>query len=181
MEELPTVKDLRRLPWWVLVHYAARCADRVFPLFVKNWPDVERVHETAVRQAIELAYASAEEGSAKSTNAAAQSAAVTEMEDALEFIFFSRAERVTFAASFAFRVAELAADNEACWDDDYADYTDHADRATVLKALAQEAASSAFGAARSFHKQASKAGRGKENSNYARFVSSRLGSVACRF
>jgi hypothetical protein len=56
---LPTEEELRTLPRWAVVAYAARCARRVQPLFTHYWPDAPREHVEAVDRAITLAEAAA--------------------------------------------------------------------------------------------------------------------------
>jgi hypothetical protein len=47
--------DLRRLPHWSRVAFAARCARRVRPLFEEAWPDAAAIRKEAVDRAIVLA------------------------------------------------------------------------------------------------------------------------------
>ncbi|MEM9065772.1 MAG: hypothetical protein AAGB51_09820, partial [Planctomycetota bacterium] len=56
---LPSKEELRTLPRWALVAYAARCARRVQPLFKASWPDAPAEHVEAVDKAITLAERSA--------------------------------------------------------------------------------------------------------------------------
>jgi hypothetical protein len=55
---------LAELLHWARVAFAARCARWVLPLFRENWPDASPERRKAVRTAIRLAEASAEEGRA---------------------------------------------------------------------------------------------------------------------
>jgi hypothetical protein len=56
---LPTEDEIRQLPRWARVAFAARCARRALPLFQKHWPDAPEEHVTAVRRAVEVAEHSA--------------------------------------------------------------------------------------------------------------------------
>jgi hypothetical protein len=51
--------DPRRLPHWARVAFAARCARRVLPLFLRYWPNVRKQRLEPVVRAIELAEHSA--------------------------------------------------------------------------------------------------------------------------
>ena len=52
---LPSVDEIRQLPRWARVAFAARCARRVLPMFTKHWPDAPREHVEAVTRAVEFA------------------------------------------------------------------------------------------------------------------------------
>lgn len=73
----PTKEELLKLPRWARVAFAARCARRVQPLFVKHWPKAPKEHIEAVERAITLAESSARAGRAEDlvTTAAASRAA----------------------------------------------------------------------------------------------------------
>jgi hypothetical protein len=64
---LPTEEELRALPRWAVVAFAARCARRVQPLFTHFWPKAPREHIEAVDRAISLTQASAADPSSVST------------------------------------------------------------------------------------------------------------------
>ncbi|HEX4612920.1 MAG TPA: hypothetical protein VH092_32305 [Urbifossiella sp.] len=53
--KLPTEDDIRRLPRWARVAFAARCARRVAPLFQQFWPKALPKHVRAVEHAVEIA------------------------------------------------------------------------------------------------------------------------------
>ena len=46
--EIPTEKEIKQLPRWAQVAFAARCARRVQPLFSMFWPDAPQEHIDAV-------------------------------------------------------------------------------------------------------------------------------------
>lgn len=54
-ETLPTREEIAKLPRWVRVAFAARCARRALPLFKKHWPNAPEKHLTAVEQAVRVA------------------------------------------------------------------------------------------------------------------------------
>ena len=56
---LPTEKEIRQLPRWARVAFAARCARRALPLFVKHWPNAPRHHVEAITNAVEVAESAA--------------------------------------------------------------------------------------------------------------------------
>ncbi|MEM1186096.1 MAG: hypothetical protein AAGI53_13985, partial [Planctomycetota bacterium] len=55
----PTEEELRQLPRWAIVVFAARCAQRVRPLVERGWPDIDRVYSQALDRAITLTLATA--------------------------------------------------------------------------------------------------------------------------
>lgn len=64
LESLPSEEQVRRLPRWARVAYAARCARRVQALFALNWKDAFANYVQAVGDAIALAEAAARVGRA---------------------------------------------------------------------------------------------------------------------
>jgi hypothetical protein len=56
---IPTEQELRALPRWALVAFAARCARRVQPLFKDGWPDAPVEDVQALERVIVLAEQSA--------------------------------------------------------------------------------------------------------------------------
>ena len=68
-EPLVTEGELRQLPRWALVAFAARCARRVQPVFATAWQDAPRAHVKAVDTAIALAESTASVGQAPGANA----------------------------------------------------------------------------------------------------------------
>jgi hypothetical protein len=58
-EKLPSQEDLREVPRWARVAFAARCARRVQPLFQAAWPDAPGEYVEAVDRAIRVAEGSA--------------------------------------------------------------------------------------------------------------------------
>ncbi|MFN0146596.1 MAG: hypothetical protein ACKVT1_08805, partial [Dehalococcoidia bacterium] len=84
--EPPSREELVKLPRWARVAFAARCARRVQPLFLKHWPSAPKEHVEALDKAITLAETAARSGraavfdqklttAAASANAAADAAA----------------------------------------------------------------------------------------------------------
>jgi hypothetical protein len=59
MDGFPTKDDIKQLPRWAQVAYAARCARLVLPLFKENWPDAPKERVVAVEKAVEIAEQSA--------------------------------------------------------------------------------------------------------------------------
>jgi hypothetical protein len=57
-----TEEELKQLPRWAIVAFAARCARRVQPLYVKHNPDAMPNHVQAIDKAITLAEATASGG-----------------------------------------------------------------------------------------------------------------------
>ena len=53
--QLPTEDDIKQLPRWARVAFAARCARRAQPLFKKHCPDAPEKHDIAIETAISLA------------------------------------------------------------------------------------------------------------------------------
>src|SRR5437868_5117560 len=49
---LPTEEEIGELPRWAQIAFAARCARRVLPLFVRNWPDAPREYLTRLARAV---------------------------------------------------------------------------------------------------------------------------------
>lgn len=60
---LPSENELDQLPRWALVAFAARCAERVRPLFRYFWPDAPQEHIDAVDAAGTLAWRTASQAS----------------------------------------------------------------------------------------------------------------------
>lgn len=71
--EPPSEKEIRRLPRWAQVAFAARCARRVQPLFQAGWPKAPAEHVEAVKRAIRIA----ETGAAGTTRAGAVAVAAS--------------------------------------------------------------------------------------------------------
>jgi hypothetical protein len=53
--KLPTEKEVRQLPRWARVAFAARCARRVEPLLKLHWPEAPQQDVQAVGMAIRAA------------------------------------------------------------------------------------------------------------------------------
>lgn len=60
--EIPTTKELKTLPCWARVAFAARCARRVQPLFRAAWPQAAKEHIETVDTAVTAAERSAASG-----------------------------------------------------------------------------------------------------------------------
>src|SRR5260370_9736553 len=52
---VPSKAELSSLPRWAIVAFAARCAERVEPLFKRAWPQAPNSHVLAVRRAVQYA------------------------------------------------------------------------------------------------------------------------------
>jgi hypothetical protein len=124
----PAETDLKALPRWARVAFAARCARRVQPLFMKAWPNAPAKHREALDNVIGLTESSARTGrvaeglttdATDGTNAiAAVNAAVTaaDRDAATASSFASRAATSAgFASIFAYTTddASRAAANAA--------------------------------------------------------------------
>ncbi len=94
----PTADELRTLPRWARVAFAARCARRVQPIFVSMWPDAPEEHVAAVQRAISFAEHSAAFG-------ADDDDAITSILDAIDV---GHAARAADAARAAARAAVYA-------------------------------------------------------------------------
>ncbi len=57
--DVPTAEEIRRLPRWAQVAFAARCARRVLPVFLRDWPAAPAHHASAVVRAVDAAELSA--------------------------------------------------------------------------------------------------------------------------
>jgi hypothetical protein len=66
---VPTVEEIKTLPRWAIIAFAARCARRVEPLFPEAWPNAPSDHIDAVRAAVEFAERVASTGVADITRA----------------------------------------------------------------------------------------------------------------
>jgi len=71
----PLREELRKLPRWACVAFAARCARRAQPMFTLKWKDAPREHVEAIERAITAAEASARVGFADASILAAVAAA----------------------------------------------------------------------------------------------------------
>ncbi len=56
---IPSVAEIRTLPLWMMVAFAAKCARQVQPLFEVFWPAAPQKYRFAVERAVELATMSA--------------------------------------------------------------------------------------------------------------------------
>jgi hypothetical protein len=148
--------EIRLLPRWARVAFAARCARRVLPLFAKAWPDVPFFFSEAVRIAVETAeqmaalgdqpYADAAIDAARAATAAIHAAArAAYAADAAAYA----ADAAAYAADAAARAADAdarAADADAkaaARAADAADAADAAARAAEARVAAEAADSRA--------------------------------------
>jgi hypothetical protein len=94
--KLPSSTELRTLPRWAQVAFAARCARRVAPIYRYLWPDAPQADQTAVENAIRV------------SESAAGSAAFTA--DAFApYAFAAFAAAAAAAVTYAAAVAKAAA------------------------------------------------------------------------
>lgn len=122
---LPTRADLRVLPRWARVAYAARCAQRVQPLFVKFWPNAPERHVDAINRAIALsvdaaaaptrANVSALKIAARNSNAAAFAVNLAYAKAELENRIQGHPEDVAACAAKAVAAALTAARSNSRW------------------------------------------------------------------
>lgn len=70
-EGLPGKKELEQLPRWAQVAFAARCAERVRPLYKHFWPDAPQKYIDAVDEAVLVAWRAASQASVPAYAAAA--------------------------------------------------------------------------------------------------------------
>lgn len=97
----PVEADLKILPRWACVAFAARCARRVQPLFDQIWPSAPAEHREAIDKAIKVAESSAR----------AASTIAFPIDNANNALRAARAPKV--AASYAARTAANAAEAAA--------------------------------------------------------------------
>lgn len=74
-DTLPTKKEIATLPRWARVAFAARCARRVEPLFLKLWLEAPQKHVSAVSRAVVVAEQSAAAAFSAARDAATRDAA----------------------------------------------------------------------------------------------------------
>ncbi len=145
-----TKEELRKLPRWACVAFAARCARRVQPLFKFGWPGAPDEHVRAVDRAIALAEESAHMGRADSLILDAARAAYAANAAARAANAAARAANAANAAARAARAAAYAANaaaNAANDADADADAADAAAAARGADAAARGADAAARGAA----------------------------------
>jgi len=111
--QIPTKEEIELLPRWAQVAFAARCARRVQPLILHDWPEAPQIFLDNIDKAITLAEASA-----------ADPASASEKADAATF---ARAAYAAYAADAAAARAAYAADAaRAAYADDAAAAADAA-------------------------------------------------------
>ncbi len=104
---VPTVEEIRKLPRWARVAFAARCARRVLPLFRHFWPTAPSAHIRAVSNAVSIAEHAAATRATRATCAAAVADA-----DAAAAAAYDTGDDTT-AADVAFAAAAAAAATRA--------------------------------------------------------------------
>ena len=57
--KIPSEDDIRQLPRWARLAFAARCARRVLPLFQHSWPDAPAEYVQVLERAVAVAETSA--------------------------------------------------------------------------------------------------------------------------
>ena len=117
-DHAPQEEDLRKLPRWAIVAFAARCARRVQPLFAKYWKDAPKEHIEAVDRAITLSEASARVGRPEASlsdaaDAARVAAAAYAAVDAAAYAAADAADAAAYAAVDARAAADAAVDARA--------------------------------------------------------------------
>ncbi len=110
--KLPTVDEIRQLPRWARVAFAARCARRALPHFLESWSDAPANSRAAVEYAIHLAETVRE----PFENNAAVSAFHQYAGDTLKVVKDSPSTVASYAATAAFNA--LNATIYACWTDE---------------------------------------------------------------
>lgn len=122
---LPTRDEIKLLPRWAEVAFAARCARRVQILFVSQWPDAPREHIDAVDRAIayaELSAAAADavfasfficKADSASYSFVAGADAASDAANAAAASLAAFRDDAEVAAGAAARAAAVAADNAA--------------------------------------------------------------------
>jgi hypothetical protein len=96
--QIPTEEEIELLPRWAQVAFAARCARRVQPLILHDWPDAPQVFLDNIDKAITLAEASAADPASASEKTSAATRA------------FAFAFAATRASAFVDDAADAAAD-----------------------------------------------------------------------
>lgn len=114
---LPTEEEIGKLPRWAQVAFAARCAERVFPLFQQAWPDAPDDLQV-VRRAIDVAWDSAA--------AAAEVARAASVAHSAELV-------AAVAAADAYAVAYAAANAATAPSSAYAAYAAYTATLRIIK------------------------------------------------
>jgi hypothetical protein len=108
--QLPSERDLQKLPRWARVAYAARSARRAQPLFTLAWPSVPEMHVEAIERTIALVEISTREGRANDVLSRAGSGIVDFFDQ--DAFALNRLGRIKFAVSNAADAALFGAINK---------------------------------------------------------------------
>ncbi len=109
---IPTEEELRQLPRWAIVAFAARCARRVQPQFNHLAREILRKHEMVVERAISLCEFAAKQASGHSLDLRMAADDAHTSSRFAEGIDASRATNVALAAFFAVETAYSADRND---------------------------------------------------------------------
>lgn len=114
-DKLPSRKEIKQLSRWAKVAFAARCARRVEPLYLKHWPRAPQEYVMAVERAVEVAEqaASAADAAAADAAAAAADAAYSAASAAVTNTSSASASSAADAAASAYSAAYSAASTSA--------------------------------------------------------------------
>lgn len=127
IDGLPTEDELMQLPHWARVAFAARCAERVLPLFRYFWAEATEDHLRAVDAAVVFAKRAASQANVYAATAAARVAVdVAEAKFAAaegRSITSAAAAASVAAAAYADAVGAAAHAADAAHDAAYAAYT----------------------------------------------------------
>ena len=107
--KLPTEEEIATLPRWARVAFAARCARRAQPFFLKAWPKAPHKHLKSIEGAISLAEAAAGVAGADAADAADADAAAADA----AYAAYSAAKTADDAANAASAAAHAAHANAA--------------------------------------------------------------------
>lgn len=131
--QLPSQRDLMKLPRWARVAFAVRCGRRAQPLFTLFWPAAPREHVDAIDRALTVAEASARTKRADAGTSRAAAAAARAV-----------AAAARAAGHIAARASAASADAAAAAADASAAYAPRAAAAAADAAAAYAARAAAF-------------------------------------
>ena len=134
--KLPTWEEIRQLPRWARVAFAAHCARRVLPLYAADWPDAPPHRAAAVDQAVRYAEVAATTLVADAAEARGTAADARETAAEAERLGRLVAADIAHAAAAAADAVRAAADAER----DVTDATRDTARAAAAAALRAAAA-----------------------------------------
>jgi len=131
-EDIPTKEEIRKLPRWARVAFAARCARRVQPIFTAACPKSSKEQVEALERAILIAETAAAQGKVNAEAARAAADAATDAARGPNAAYYTAsaannscyaASAVPEAATFAAKSAALAADH-AIYASEFAGFKD---------------------------------------------------------